>query len=156
MGAGDSATENDKKLAYEMGKLIAEKGWVLLSGGRNKGVMDEVNKGAKENNGLTIGIIPGNDNSNTSQFVDIPVITGMGSARNAINALSSDVVIAIGMGAGTASEIALALKTKKQVIILNDDEESKVFFKKLGGELVKIVNNPQEAIENVHKILNIK
>jgi len=155
MGAGNEATEIDKKRAYEVGKLIAKKGWVLLSGGRNKGVMDEVNRGARDNDGLTIGIIPGSDNSHTSKFVDVPIITGMGSARNTINVLSSDVVIAIGIGAGTASEIALALKAKKQVILLNDDEESKVFFKKLGGQLIQIANDPQEAIEISSHIIAI-
>lgn len=153
MGAGDNATGIDKKRAYEVGKLIAKQNWILLTGGRNKGVMDEVNKGAKENNGLTIGIIANNDNSNTSVFVDIPIITDMGSARNAINVLSSDIIIAIGMGAGTASEIALALKAKKQVILLNDDKESIDFFKKLGKELVQIVNNPLEAITLAAQLL---
>lgn len=153
MGAGEHATEKDKQHAYEVGKLIAENSWILLSGGRNKGVMDEVNKGAKEANGLTIGIIPANNNFFTSKYVDIPIVTGMGSARNAINILSSDIVIAIGMGAGTASEISLALKSNKHVVLLNDDQESKQFFQKLGGELVHLVASPEEAIEQVANIL---
>ncbi|MBI2338483.1 LOG family protein [Candidatus Daviesbacteria bacterium] len=93
MGPGKNATEKDKKNAFELGKLIAEKGWIVLSGGRNEGVMDEVNKGAKLANGLTIGIIPTKNKKSVSEAVDITIYTGMGSARNYINILSSDVVI---------------------------------------------------------------
>lgn len=155
MGAGDKATENDKQKAFEVGKLIAQNGWILLSGGRNAGVMDEVNKGAKEGLGITIGILPAANNLFTSKYVDIPIITGMDSARNAINILSSDAIVAIGMGRGTASEIALALKSNKHVILLNDDEESKVFFKKLGKDHVVVAESPIEAISYIKRILKI-
>lgn len=153
MGAGDKATEIDKQNAYEVGKLIAQEKWVLLSGGRNVGVMDEVNKGAKELGGITIGILPNITNEQTSSYVDIPILTGMGSARNSINVLSSDVIIAIGMGAGTASEIALALKAKKHVLLLSQNEVSIAFFKKIGGEYMHIVSTPLEAIATVKELL---
>jgi uncharacterized protein (TIGR00725 family) len=58
LGRGEGASERDIALAYELGKLIAEHGFVLLSGGRGAGVMDGVNRGAKSAGGLTIGIIP--------------------------------------------------------------------------------------------------
>ncbi|WP_225896124.1 TIGR00725 family protein [Dendronalium phyllosphericum] len=130
MGPGEKAKENDLRNAYELGQLIAKQGWVLLTGGRNVGVMDAASKGAKASNGLTIGILPNDTQDGISQAVDIAIFTDMGNARNNINVLSSDLVIACGMGAGTASEIALALKGKKQVILLTDDEESQVFFRK--------------------------
>lgn len=154
MGAGETAAQKDVEYAFTLGALIAEEGWVLLSGGRNAGVMDSVNKGAKSRDGLTIGILPTKDRSLISDAVDIPVITDMGSARNNINVLSSDVVIACGAnGAGTASEIALALKSKKPVVLLNAGKESSAFFQKIGGPLVTIVDSPADAIAATKEIL---
>ncbi|KOP23415.1 cytochrome [Hapalosiphon sp. MRB220] len=154
MGSGEKATATDIKKAYELGELIAQRGWTLLTGGRNAGVMDAVNKGAKSANGLTIGILPRENQKDISEAVDIAIFTDMGNARNNINVLSSDVVIACGMGAGTASEVALALKANKQVILLNDDDESKIFFKKLSPTNVYVVENVSQAIATVENILN--
>ncbi|MEA5510818.1 TIGR00725 family protein [Crocosphaera sp. UHCC 0190] len=154
MGPGELATETDIKNAYELGKLIAQEGWILLTGGRNVGVMDAASKGAKEFGGLTIGILPDNNTKNLSEFIDIPIVTDLGNARNNINVLSSDVIIACGMGLGTASEIALALKNNKPVIFLNENPESKHFFKQLSPNLVTLAINPQKAINNVQKMLN--
>lgn len=118
MGPGAGATEVDKKRAHELGKKIAENGWVLLSGGRNVGVMDAVSRGAHDAGGLVIGILSGKDGNDAPEGVDIPIITGMGGGRNVINVLSSDVVVACGMGAGTASEVAHAIKLGKPTILL--------------------------------------
>lgn len=153
MGPGDTATTIDLQNAYQLGKLIAQQGWVLLTGGRNVGVMDAACQGAKSANGLTIGILPGNNTTGMSEAVDIAIITDLGNARNNVNTLSSHVVIACGMGAGTVSEIALALKNNKPVILLNDDEESKVFFKKISSENVYFVTSPKEAIKTIEAIL---
>lgn len=154
MGSGEKATATDIKNAYKLGDLIAQRRWTLLTGGRNVGVMDAVNKGAKSANGLTIGILPRENQKDISEAVDIAIFTDMGNARNNINVLSSDVVIACGMGAGTASEVALALKANKQVILLNDDDESKMFFKKLSPTNVYVVESVSQAIATVEKILN--
>jgi len=147
MGPGEKATAIDLQNAYELGKLIAQQGWVLLTGGRNVGVMNAASQGAKAANGLTIGILPTDNTNAISQAVDIAIITDMGNARNNINVLSSDVVIACGMGAGTASEIALALKGNKKVILLTDNAESKGFFKQLSPQNVYIVDSPGEALK---------
>ena len=77
---------------------------------------------------------------------NFPPNTDMGNARNNINILSSDVIIACGMGTGTASEIALALKANKQVILLNNDAESKLFFKKIATSNIFVVNSVVETI----------
>jgi uncharacterized protein (TIGR00725 family) len=154
MGPGDRASETELKLAYEIGQLIAQNGWVLLTGGRDTGVMDAASKGAKAANGLTIGVLPSNNSVGISEAVDIAIITDMGNARNNINVLSSHVVIACGMGAGTASEIALALKANKQVILLNVDRESQIFFQKLSANNVFVAQNPREAIDLVRKVLS--
>ena len=153
MGPGDKATAIDLQNAYELGKLIAQQGWVLLTGGRNVGVMDAACQGAKSANGLTIGILPGNNATGMSEAVDIAIITHLGNARNNVNTLSSHVVVACGMGAGTLSEIALALKNNKPVILLNDDEESKIFFEKISSENIYFVNSPKEAIKTTEAIL---
>src|SRR6185312_10507348 len=95
MGAGDGARAADVELAHELGAAIAREGWVLLSGGRNSGIMDAVNRGAKGAGGV-------------SDAVEVAIVTGLGSARNYVNVLSSDGVVSCGRGgAGTASEIAL-------------------------------------------------
>ncbi len=153
MGPGAGATAADLQNAYELGKLIAQQGWVLLTGGRNVGVMEGASLGAKAANGLTIGILPTDDTNAISEAVDIAIITDMGNARNNINVLSSDVVIACGMSAGTASEVALALKSNKKVILLNDDEESKVFFKKMSPENIYVVASAGEAITTAIELL---
>jgi len=139
MGAGDGARAADVELAHELGAAIAREGWVLLSGGRNSGIMDAVNRGAKGAGGLTIGVLPDKDTSAVSDAVEVAIVTGLGSARNYVNVLSSDVVVSCGRGgAGTASEIALALKAGKPVVLLNDRPESNAFFKAIGGDLVTV------------------
>lgn len=151
MGPGRGATSTDLKNAYKVGQLIAQESWVLLTGGRNMGVMDAASRGAKAANGLTIGILPGNNLNGISEAVDIPIITDMGNSRNNINVLSSDIVIACGMGAGTASEIALAIKNNKTVILLNNHRESQAFFSSLSPEQVFVVNTPEAAIQTIKK-----
>lgn len=154
MGPGDNATPSDLHNAYELGKLIAQAGWVLLTGGRNAGVMDAASKGAKSANGLTIGILPGNDTSNVSDAVDIAIVTDMGNARNNINVLSSDIIIACGISAGTASEVALALKNNRKVILLNDNQESKDFFLNMSKDNIAIAHTAETAIRLAKEIVN--
>jgi uncharacterized protein (TIGR00725 family) len=154
MGPGEQAKDIDIQNAYEIGKQIAREGWVLLTGGRNVGVMEAANQGAKAANGLTVGILPGKTDEGISEAVDIAIFTDLGNARNNINVLSADVVIACGMGAGTASEIALALKTSKKVILLSGDEESQIFFQKMSPRNVYVVSDVENAIATTHIILS--
>lgn len=119
-------------LARQCGRLIAENGHTLLTGGLG-GVMEAASKGAKEANGITIGILPGERHSTPANpYIDIPIYTGMGEARNVINVKSCDAAIAVGGEYGTLSEIALALKTGCPIVLLsswsflpqtNDDKE---------------------------------
>lgn len=153
MGPGEQATATDLQNAYELGKLIAQQGWVLLTGGRNVGVMDAANQGAKSANGLTVGILPGNNTNDVSESVDLAIVTDLGNARNNINVLSADVVIACGMSAGTAAEIALALKANKKVILLNNNQESKLFFQRLSPENIYFVHSLVEVIKITNKVL---
>lgn len=155
MGPGLNASEKAIEDAYQLGALIAKEGWTVLSGGRKIGVMDAVNRGAKSEGGLTVGIIAFADNENTSESVDIAIVTGMGSGRNNINILSSDVtvVIAESMGAGTSSEAALALKGKKHIILLNPSRIIQDFYVSIGKDLVSITQTPEETIKEIKKIL---
>ena len=154
MGPGNYATGNDLENAYQLGKLIAQEGWVLLTGGRDVGVMDAASQGAKSANGLTVGILPNNNRQNLSKAVDIAIITDLGNARNNVNVLSSHVVIACGMGIGTASEVALALKNGKKVILLTENQISKQFFLHLSSKNLLIASNPQETIDKIKQILD--
>lgn len=104
--------------ASALGRLIAEQGWVLLTGGRNAGVMAAASRGAHEADGLVVGILPGDSTTGAAAHVDIVIPTGMGDARNAINVLASQVVVALPGGAGTLSEVALALKAGRSVVTL--------------------------------------
>lgn len=115
---GSRATPAIMDMACEVGRLIAQKGWVLLNGGRAAGVMEASAKGAHEAGGLVLGILPDRHTDKMSAHVDIPVLTGMGSTRNALNALSSMVVVALPGAAGTLSEIALALAYYRPVVLL--------------------------------------
>ena len=153
MGPGNLANPIDLNNAYQLGTLIAQNGWILLTGGGKAGVMEAANQGAKMAGGLTVGILPTKDTTSMAEDVDIAIVTDLGNARNNINVLSSDVVIACGMGTGTASEVALALKNQKKVILLNENKESKQFFSSLSPENILIAHTPEEAIELTKKII---
>jgi uncharacterized protein (TIGR00725 family) len=101
--------------AAEVGRLLAERGAVVVCGGRG-GAMEAACRGAKKAGGLTVGILPGSDRSEANPYVDVVLPTGLGEARNALVVGAADVVIAIGGGYGTLSEIALALQARKRVI----------------------------------------
>ena len=153
MGPGESATPEDNELAFELGKGIAKNGWVLLSGGRSFGVMDAALKGAADANGLTVAILPWEDDKQSSESAVIRIVTGMGSGRNIINALSSHIMIVIGMAAGTASEVSHALKAGRKVILLNQDEDTIRFFKKIGGYKITVAKTVDEALAMVKDYL---
>jgi hypothetical protein len=95
------------ELAREVGRAVAEADGLLICGGRG-GVMEAAARGAKEAGGLTIGILPGDSDTQANPFIDIPIVTGMGFARNTINVLTCHAVIAIHGAFGTLSEIAFA------------------------------------------------
>ncbi|MCU0532408.1 MAG: TIGR00725 family protein [Hydrococcus sp. Prado102] len=154
MGPGEKATAKERENAYQLGRLIAREGWVLLSGGRNAGVMDAANKGAKASGGLTVGILPSDNFEAVSEAVDIAIATDMGNARNNINVLSCRAIVACGMGLGTASEVALALKAGKSVILFTDSQESIKFFTNLAPKQVYLADNPETVIEIAKEILS--
>ncbi|MCH7813732.1 MAG: TIGR00725 family protein [Planctomycetes bacterium] len=145
MGGAD-ADERGRSDAHRLGRLIAERGWVLLNGGRNTGVMAASAEGAQQAGGMVVGVLPDRDPRKASPHLDLAIVTGMGDARNVINVLSSDVVIACPGGAGTLSEVALALKNGKPVILLGFDPGPTVEQYKAQG-LLRSARDPDEAVE---------
>ena len=111
--------EQTGEIAMAVGRAIAERGAVLLTGGRS-GVMEAASRGAREAGGFTVGILPGASaaESPPNPYVELPLYTGLGEARNWVNVCASDALIAIGGGFGTLSEIALALKARKPLVLL--------------------------------------
>jgi uncharacterized protein (TIGR00725 family) len=134
-------------IASELGSMIAENGWVLITGGRDSGVMKAANEGAKEVEGsLTIGILP-NAETDVLPAVDVAIITDTGEARNNIIVLSADIVIACGVeDPGTASEVGLALKAGKPVVVLGASDAAREFFVGIGAGLIHIAESPTIAI----------
>jgi uncharacterized protein (TIGR00725 family) len=103
--------------AEEVGRLLAERGCVVVTGGRGE-VMAAASRGAKSAGGTTIGILPGTDRSDANEWVDHVVVTGLGHMRNFAVAASADAVIAVGGRWGTLSEIAFAKLLGRPVVIL--------------------------------------
>jgi len=147
MGGGQ-ASAADARSAYELGALIAKQGWILLNGGRNAGIMEASARGASDNGAITVGILPDDDIARASSHIQIPILTGMGDGRNYINVLTSNVVVACPGGAGTISEIALALKNARPVILMNFDT-GPIFDRYRRKGLLWLVNTPDEVIETI-------
>jgi len=131
------------KLAEEVGAEIAKSNAVLVCGGL-KGVMEAVAKGAKSAGGTTIGILPGSRREDANPYIDFPIVTGIGYARNKLVVKSGQVVIAVGGSYGTLSEIGFALGYKIPVVGLNTWQ-----MIHHDGQMDKAVhraNTPKEAV----------
>jgi uncharacterized protein (TIGR00725 family) len=102
--------------AEEVGRLIATRGGVVISGGRG-GVMEAVSKGAQQAGGLTVGIMPSLDGSEANPYVDLRITTGLGGIRNILTIRTSDAVIMIAGGRGTLNELTVAYGHKPVIIL---------------------------------------
>lgn len=116
IGAGACGPEVEA-VAERLGSLIAQSGFDLVCGGR-MGVQRAACRGAKSAGGLTIGILPGLDFTQANEFVDVPVITGLGHMRNFLVVKNGDAAVAVEGGSGTLSEIGLALKSSIPVVAI--------------------------------------
>ena len=112
---GSRAGSEALRAAREVGRLIARRGGVVVCGGLS-GVMEAASRGAKEEGGLTIGILPGNRPDEANPLIALPVATGMGYTRNSLVAMNSDVLIAVDGEHGTLSEIAFGLIYGRRVV----------------------------------------
>jgi uncharacterized protein (TIGR00725 family) len=109
------ASAQEIKLAEEIGREIAQNGAILVCGGLD-GVMEAACRGAVSEDGLTVGILPGTSRNDANQYVKIPIVTGIGYARNIVVVKSAQAVIAVGGGYGTLTEIGYALKNGIPVV----------------------------------------
>ncbi len=126
-------------MAEEVGLRLARSRAVVLCGGLG-GVMEAVCRGARQADGLTIGLLPSKDARTANPYVVLPIMTGMGEARNVILVNSAEAVIAIGGGWGTLSEIALARRAGLAVFGLHTWASSG------SVSLAEAVDSPEEAV----------
>ena len=108
IGSSNPATREHVELAEEVGRELARRGIMVVCGGLS-GIMEAVCRGAKSEGGTTIGILPGRAAAEANSYVDIPIVTSMGYARNVIVVHTGEAVIAVGGAFGTLSEIGHAL-----------------------------------------------
>ncbi len=154
----NGCTPKHEKIAYDVGEKIAKSGSVLITGGLG-GVMKAASHGAHDANGLTVGIIPQDDATLANQFCDIVIPTGMGLARDFLNALSADGIIIVGGGSGTLSEVCAAYMYKKPMVAIRNIEGSIAQY--IDGfldhrENIKIigVDTPQDAVNKILELIS--
>ena len=136
VGSG-TATADLYEKAKEVGRLVAERGGIVVCGGLS-GVMEAAARGAAEAGGMALGILPDEDRRRQNEYLTYSVATGAGQARNLAVVCSGDVVIAVGGEYGTLSEIGLARKVGRPVVVLEGWDL---------GEHVSVASSPREAVE---------
>ena len=151
IGEGD-ARPDIAELAEAVGAELARRKVTVACGGLG-GVMEAVCKGAKSAGGTTIGILPGNDPNQGNQWVDIPILTGMGYARNVIVAKTGMAVIAVGGAFGTLSEIGHALGEGIPVIGLRTWALSR---NGVPDNSIVVASNPAEAVEKAIEAAEVR
>ena len=149
IGSGSAAREQ-YAAAREVGRLLAEEGYTVVCGGLG-GVMEAACRGAREGGGLTVGILPGLRREDANPFVDVPVVTGLGEARNVVVATTGRAVVAVGGSLGTLTEVAFALKHHIPVVGIDTWD---LEVTRLPGMNVFPVETPAEAIEKIRELLS--
>jgi len=140
---GGSTVEGETySVARRLGRLLARNGHTVVCGGYF-GVMEAVCRGAKEEEKgtLTIGVLSGDDPGGANEYVDIPVATGMGNARNALVVLNGEAVVAVDGAYGTLSEIAHALDFGKTVVGLGTDDVDGVSHAETPDEAIEVIES---------------
>jgi uncharacterized protein (TIGR00725 family) len=127
--------------ARAVGRLCGERGHTVVCGGYG-GVMEAASRGASETGGHTVGILKGTDPTAANEYVDTPVVTGMGNGRNVLAVLNGDGVVAVDGSTGTLSELALALDDGKPVAGLDTHDLS-------GFDGFEAVGTPEAAVDSV-------
>ena len=124
------------RLAEAVGRLLAERGAVVVCGGLG-GVTEAASKGATDAGGLVVGLLPGESREGANPYLSVALATGLGQARNVLIVTAADAVIAIGQGWGTLSEIAFARRLGRRVLGLDTWRV----------EGLETVATPDEAVE---------
>jgi uncharacterized protein (TIGR00725 family) len=143
---GSKASPSVAARARRLGELIARRGWILLTGGRNVGVMAASARGAKEAGGFVVGVLPDRSDHKACPHLNVVICTDMGDARNVVNVLSSDVVIVCPGRMGTLSEVALALNADKRVILLGFELCDPPFRKHIESGQLTTAATPEDAL----------
>lgn len=150
VGPGATARPDDLRHAEELARLAAAEQWVVACGGVDSGVMRAASRGARAAGGIVLGILPGDQAADANEHVTIAVATSLGQARNNVLILTSDVVAVCGMSAGTASEVALALRAGRPLVFVSVDEVTERFYAGLALEgTLAFVRTPAEALAAV-------
>jgi hypothetical protein len=118
IGPGDAATGEECRIAGDVGRLLAEAGCVVVSGGLG-GVMAAAAAGAAEADGTSVGLLPGADRSGAADAQTVSIPTGLGELRNGLVIRSADAVIAVGASWGTLSEVALSMRAGTPIVWIN-------------------------------------
>jgi uncharacterized protein (TIGR00725 family) len=151
----DPVPEKALRMAEEVGRLIAERKGIVVTGGLS-GVMEAVSRGAKRAGGVVIGILPGFDKGDANEFVDIAITTGMGWMRNTLTVRAADAVIMISGGIGTLNELTVAYELKPTVILEGtggwSDRIREVAYQgkhldQSGSATLHFATTPSEAVE---------
>ena len=142
-------------LAYEVGSSIAKKNAILVCGGLG-GVMEYSCKGAKDNNGFTIGIVPQEDYAVANKYCDAVICTGIGLSRDFIVAYSSDGLISVGGGVGTLIELCVGYIAKKPMVSIADsggisDDYGGKYLDERERIMIEKTKSPKEAVEYILK-----
>ncbi|MXY36909.1 MAG: TIGR00725 family protein [Dehalococcoidia bacterium] len=114
---GETCSPAEGEAAFAVGRELAARGHTLVCGGRG-GVMREACRGARAEDGVTVGILPGDNRADMNEFVTVPIVTGIGFARNTMIPRTADALVAVGGRYGTLSEIAFALIAGKPVVTM--------------------------------------
>ncbi len=146
---GAQASKRELGLAEEVGREVAKRGAILVCGGLG-GVMEAACRGAASEGGVTIGILPGESRSSANKYVQFPIVTGIGYARNIAVVKSAQAVIAVDGNYGTLSEIGHALQSGIPVIGLgtwsllrNGNHDSSII----------LAQTPVEAVEKALELI---
>lgn len=145
---GSQPSSEQIRLAETVGRELAKQGATLICGGLG-GVMEAACRGASSKGGVTVGILPGDNRDTANPYVQIPIVTGIGYARNIAVVKSAQVVIAIGGSYGTLSEISHALQSGIPVVGLGTWSLSK------NGQEDNSIIRAQDPAEAVNKALSL-
>jgi uncharacterized protein (TIGR00725 family) len=142
---GEGAPPEANRLAEEVGRELAKRDVTVCCGGGG-GIMEAACRGARSEGGHTIGILPGRDASESppNAWVEFPVFTGIGYARNASVVLTGDAVIAVDGSYGTLSEIAYAMIHDVPLVGLDTWDFD---YHGHDAERITRVSTPVEAVE---------
>jgi hypothetical protein len=145
---GSSASNREIKTAEDVGRELAKRDAILVCGGLG-GIMEAACRGATSEGGITIGILPGEKRNDANQYVQIPIVTGIGYARNVAVVKSAQAVIAIGGSYGTLSEIGHAIQSGIPVIGIDTWSLSK------GGKIYNSITSAENAADAIEKAFDL-